>query len=55
MEQEVGSNPLPLDAQVEVSNLISTLSEKYDFNNGDTAAYWHLCYTLAQHLGQGKQ
>ncbi len=55
MEQEVGNNPLPLDVQVEISNLVSILSEKYEFKNGDTAAYYHLCHTLAQHLGQGKQ
>lgn len=52
---EVGRNPLPYDAQTEVSELISILSEKYQFKNGETAAFWHVCAILASHLGEGKQ
>jgi hypothetical protein len=51
---EVGGNPLPVDARSEVANLISLLGERYEFVNGKTAAYWHLCAILAQHLGEGK-
>jgi hypothetical protein len=51
----VGQNPLPYDAQQEVSNMIAILGEKFDFKNGETAAFWHVCFTLANHLGEGKQ
>ncbi len=51
---EVGHNPLPNDASADVSDLISILSERYQFINGEAAAYWHLCAILAQHLGKGK-
>jgi hypothetical protein len=51
----VGQNPLPYDASELVDDMIGELSERYDFINGQTAAYWHVCYALAQHLGKGKQ
>ncbi len=51
----VGNIPLPFEAQAEVSNLIKILGEKYEFKNGETAAYFHLCLTLSQHLGEGKK
>ncbi len=51
----VGNIPLPVYAQAEVSNLIKILGEKYEFKNGETAAYFHLCLTLSQHLGEGKK
>lgn len=52
---EVGQVPLPVDARSEVANLISLLGETYEFTNGETAAYWALCFTLSQHLGEGKK
>jgi hypothetical protein len=51
----VGQNPLPHDATTAVSDMIAALGERYEFKNGETAAYWHVCYVLAQHLGEGKQ
>ena len=47
---EVGQNSLPYDAQTEVSELISSLGEKYQFKNGETAAFWHVCAILALHV-----
>ena len=57
MNQEfiVGQNPLPYDASREVGDLIVNLGEQYEFINGETAAYWHVCAILAQHLGVGKK
>ena len=52
---EVGQIPLPVNARSEVANLVSLLGETYSFTHGKTAAYWALCYTLSQHLGEGKQ
>ena len=52
---EVGKNPVPLDVSLDVANLIDILRERYEFTQGETAAYWNLCFTLAQHLGKVKQ
>jgi hypothetical protein len=46
----VGQNPLPCEANEAVAKLISELGKKYDFYNGKTAAYLHVCAIIAQHL-----
>ena len=51
----VGQYPLPNDAAREVSDLIEKLCERYDFPNGETAAFWAVSCILAQHLGEGKK
>ena len=51
----VGQNPLPIGAQNEVTKMIGALSDRYEFQNGETAAYWHVCFILAKHLGEEKK
>ncbi len=51
----VGQNPLPTFAQVLLADLITQLGERYQFNRGETAAFWSISMVLAQHLGEGKQ
>jgi hypothetical protein len=51
----VGQYPLPNDAAQEVSDLIANLCERYEFLNGETAAFWAVSCVLAQHLGEGKK
>jgi hypothetical protein len=51
----VGPAPLPADVEVLLSDLISRVGERYEFLNGETAAFWHLHLTLTQHLGEGKK
>lgn len=50
----IGASGLPHDAQMELSEMLAILSERYDFKNGTTAAFWDLSFTLAKHLGAGK-
>ena len=51
----VGGTGLPLDAQQAVSDLIAMLGEKYNFRQGETAAFWAVAYTLAGQLGEVKE
>ena len=51
---EVGKNPVPLDIALEVKKLIDILGKRYEFTNGETAAYWNLCFTVTQNLGKVK-
>lgn len=46
----VGGNTLPVDISAELYKLILKLDETHEFNNGTTAAYWDLVYTLTTHL-----
>lgn len=50
---KVGGTSLPLEVQIELSDLIARLSERYEFNNGSTAAFWAMALTLEQHIGEG--
>lgn len=54
-EPIVGGSGLPPDAQQAVSDLIAMLGEKYQFRQGETAAFWAIVYTLAGQLGEGKK
>jgi hypothetical protein len=54
-EIEIGNNNLPKDAEIMFSDFLAQLSEKYEFVNGETAAYWHLSSVLLQHLGRGRE
>jgi hypothetical protein len=51
----IGGHGLPWDAHDMVSDLISTLAEKYHFRNGETAAFWAVAYALSGQLGEGKE
>lgn len=44
------SNTLPRHAQKSLCYLLNVLGERYDFKNGETAAYWHIHSVLLQHL-----
>ena len=54
-EQNVGGHGLPWDAQDMVTDMITTLAEKYHFKHGEVAAFWAVAYALSGQLGEGKE
>ena len=42
----IGGNPLDIDAQIKVAELMNWLGDRYEFINGPTAAYWSLSYAI---------
>lgn len=50
----IGGSRLSSEAHQAVSDLIAMLGEKYYFRHGQTAAFWDVVRTLAEHLGEGK-
>lgn len=53
--EPVGSSGVPHDVEIEVSDLITRLAERYQIKNGTTAAFFHVCATLSNHIGDGLQ
>lgn len=51
----VGETGLPHDVQVELSDFVARLEERYDFNHGEVAAFYHMAIVLSEHLGKGKE
>lgn len=55
MNDLIVGGSVPADVLQEVADLISVLGEKYYFQQGDTAAFWAVVYTLAGQLGEGRE
>ena len=49
---EIGSNPLPLDAQEKLGEFIDWLDVNYDISNGATALYWGMSFQLSQLISE---
>lgn len=52
---EVGGSKLPYDVQLLLRDFVAQVGEKYYFNNGEIAAYWHLSHIIEQHLGDCRE
>jgi hypothetical protein len=49
-EPEIGGNPLPLDVQAKLGEFSDWLDKYYEVDQGSTALYWLLTYTIAQRI-----
>jgi hypothetical protein len=49
---EIGSNPLPLDAQEKLGEFIDWLDANYEISNGATALYWGMSCQLSQLISE---
>ncbi len=52
---EIGTNPLPKDAQEKLAEFLDWLDVHYETEHGSTALYWELSYTLRQRIKQKGQ
>lgn len=43
---EIGSNPLPIDAQEKLAEFIDWLDVHYEVKEGSTALFWFLSYEI---------
>lgn len=46
----IGNNPVPIDVQDKISELVDWLDANYELNQGSSALYWGLSYMVAAHL-----
>lgn len=49
-ENEIGSNPLPTEVQGKLSEFIDWLDKYYEADQGSTALYWQLSWTIAPRI-----
>lgn len=49
-DQEIGTNPLPLDAQEKLGEFLDWLDVHYEIEQGTTALYWYLSYEISKRI-----
>lgn len=49
---EIGTNPLPEDAQKKLGEFLDWLDVHYETKEGTTSLYWYLSYEIASRLIQ---
>lgn len=47
---EIGSNPLPADAQEKLGEFLDWLDVHYEVDSGTTALYWFLSYEINKRI-----
>jgi hypothetical protein len=51
----VGSNPLPIDAQIRLAEFLDWLDTKYETKQGVTSLFWELSYTIGSQIEGGRK
>jgi len=51
---EIGSNPLPKDAQEKLGEFLDWLDVNYEIDVGATALYWCLSYEIGSRIKQNE-
>jgi hypothetical protein len=49
-DQEIGHNPLPIDAQEKLGEFLDWLDVHYEVDQGTTALYWYLSYEISKRI-----
>ena len=50
----VGSNPLPIDAQIKLAEFLDWLDSRYETSQGITSLYWQLSYMIGNQIKGGR-
>ena len=50
IDQEIGTNPLPIDAQEKLGEFLDWLDVHYEVEKGTTALYWCLSYEIGKRI-----
>lgn len=50
MVNEIGGNPLPVDLQKKLGDLMDYIEAEYEIEQGSTALYWFLSYQIANRV-----
>ena len=50
IDQEIGTNPLPPDAQEKLGEFLDWLDVHYEVEQGTTALYWYLSYEIGKRI-----
>lgn len=53
IDHPTGETGLSHDVDVDLSNLIHRLEQRYNFKHGTVAAFYHMATVLSQHLEPG--
>ncbi len=47
---EIGSTPLPIDAQEKLGEFLDWLDEHYEIDQGATALFWQMSYDIGNRI-----
>ncbi len=51
----IGSNPLPIDAQIRLAEFLDWLDTKYETEHGVTSLFWELSYMVGNQIKGGRK
>lgn len=51
----IGSNPLPIDAQIRLAEFLDWLDTKYETEHGVTSLFWELSYMVGNQIKGGQK